>query len=278
MKSPRASRRMASCLSKPGAKPSLPQGPGWEGRKLCARARAPRPPCRAAAFAPPSRACMPDAWLAALWVGILLGGLAVAAALGALGLKKTHVRDVLHVGAGVWPLGWPFWHSALLPMALVLVSLLAMAALPLAARRVHFLGRVVASVSGPEERWSGLVLYTLSVAVLTGVGLTGRAFPAAAALLALALGDGLGGALGLRLGRHRFRVPGGKKKSLEGSLGVALFSTLGVLLAARWFSVSLGPWVAALAGVVAALAEALSPRTTDNLVVPACVWAFLQAL
>jgi dolichol kinase len=218
---------------------------------------------------------MSDAWLVALWVSILLGGLAGAGALARLGLPETHVRDVLHVGAGVWPLGWPYWHSPLPPLAIVGAALLGMALLPLLARRLRWLERVQRAVSGEDERWSGLVLYTGSAAVLTGLGLLVRPFPAAAAFFALALGDGVGGAVGLGLGRLRFQVPGGKQKSLEGSLAVALFSTLGVLLAARWFAVPAGLGLAALAGLLAALAEAVAPRATDNVVLPASVWGML---
>jgi dolichol kinase len=218
---------------------------------------------------------MGDVAFAVLWVAVLAGGLGVAAGLGRLGLARTHVRDVLHVGAGVWPLGWPFWRGVLWPMAIPAAALLAMVALPLLARRRPWAAGALDAVSSQDERWSGLVLYTASVAALTPVGLLTRPFPAAAALLALALGDGLGGAVGLAFGRHRFHVPGGKRKSLEGALAVAVFSTAGVWLAARWFSVPLGLGVAVLAGGVAAVAEAFSPRATDNVVLPACVWGFL---
>jgi len=218
---------------------------------------------------------MGDVGLAALWAAVLAGGLAAAGVLGRLGLARTHVRDVLHVGAGVWPLGWPFWHGVVWPVAIPCAALLAMAALPLAARRRPWAARALDAVSSREERFSGLVLYTAAVAVLTPVGLLSRPFPAAAALLALALGDGVGGAVGLAFGRHHFQPPAGKRKSLEGALAVAFFSSAGVWLAARWFSVPLGLSLAALAGAVAALAEAISPRATDNVVVPGCVWAFL---
>jgi phytol kinase len=218
---------------------------------------------------------MTDGGLSALWVAILLGGLAVAGGLAHLGLSRTHVRDVLHVGAGVWPLGWPAWHAPFAPLAIVYGALLGMAALPALSQRAPLAARLRDSVCGAEETFGGLVLYTFSVAVLTTVGLLWAPFAAAAALLALALGDGVGGAVGLAFGRHRFRVPGGKQKSLEGSLAVAVFSTLGVLLAARWFSLALPLAVAALAGGVAALAEALSPRATDNLVLPGCVFLVL---
>jgi dolichol kinase len=221
---------------------------------------------------------MSDAALFLFWLAILLLGLLVAVALARAGMATTHVRDVLHVGAGVWPLGWPAWHSPFVPVGLTVLALLGMAGLPRLAGRFSWLSRVEGAVSGPDEAWSGLVLYTLSSAVLTALGFVGNPFPAAAALLALALGDGLGGALGLAVGRRRFRVPWGKPKSLEGSLGVALFSTAGVFLAARWFSMPVAPDVAALAGVVAAVVEAISPRATDNLFVPASVWVVLEGL
>ena len=220
---------------------------------------------------------MSDGRLCMEWVGILLGGLAIAAGLRSLGLSRTYVRDVLHVGAGIWPLGWLHWHAALAPLAIVWGAFLAMAALPLAGRHVAGLARLQDGVSGEGEGWSGLVLYTASVAVLTTVGLFHAPFPAAAALLALALGDGLGGAVGLAFGRLRYRVPGAKQKSLEGTLAVALFSTCGVLLAAFWFGVPLSLVVAVEAGVLAAVAEAVSPRASDNVVLPACVWGFLVA-
>ncbi len=221
---------------------------------------------------------MGDVSLAVLWVAVLAGGLAIAAGLGRLGLARTHVRDVLHVGAGVWPLGWPFWHGVLWPIAIPVAALVAITALPPLARRRPWASRALDAVSSEEDRWSGLVLYTASVAVLTPVGLLSRPFPAAAALLALALGDGLGGALGLAFGRHHFHVAAGKRKSLEGAVGVAVFSAVGVWLAMRWFSVPLGPGVAVLAGGVAALAEAVSPRATDNVVLPGCVFVLLSFL
>jgi dolichol kinase len=218
---------------------------------------------------------MVDAVYSAVWVAVLAGGLALAVVLTRLGVSRSHARDVLHVGAGLWPLGWPSWQGLFAPLAIVWGALLAMVAVPSVARHVRWVARVRESVSSEEERWSGLVLYTLSVAVLTTVGLTKLPFAAGGALLALALGGGVGGAVGLAYGRHRFRAPGGKTKSLEGSLAVAFFAALGVLLSARWFSVPLGFVAALLAGLLAAVAEALSPKGTDNVLVPGSVFCFL---
>jgi dolichol kinase len=219
---------------------------------------------------------MSDTALAMLWLAALGAGLAVCVAARALGLAVTHVRDLLHVGTGVWVLGWTSWHGAAAPLAIVLGALVGVLALPMLALRLRPLGKLRDSVSDAEERWSGIVMYVAAYAGMTALGLSwGQAFPAAAALWALSLGDGLGGAVGRAFGRRRYRVPGGKSKSLEGSAAVALFSALGVWASALWLDAA-APWPAvAGAGLVAAVAEALAPRASDNLLVPGAVAAFL---
>lgn len=136
--------------------------------------------------------------------------------------------------------------------------------------------RLRSALSDGNERWSGIVLYTLSFAVFTAAGLGTRwTFPAGAALLALALGDGLGGAVGVRFGRHRFQLGAAKPKSLEGCIGVWLFSAIGVAVAGWLFGARVPPGTLALTGLVAALAEAVAPRATDNVLVPAAVFGCL---
>jgi phytol kinase len=217
-----------------------------------------------------------DGVLAGVWLAVLAGGLGGCALLARLGLPRTHVRDVLHVGAGGWVLGWPAWTQPVLPVTITALALAGVLLLPALAPRAVWAARAQSVVAGGEERWSGIVLYVLSFCALTALGLWGRPFPAAGALLALALGDGVGGAVGLRWGRHRFRVPGAKTKSLEGTLTVALLAALGVWLAARLFGVVPGAGRVALAGLVAAGVEAVSPRASDNVLLPAAVWAVLS--
>ncbi|MDH5493802.1 MAG: hypothetical protein OEY14_17765 [Myxococcales bacterium] len=213
-----------------------------------------------------------------IWTLALAGGLGACVALHRRGLARTHVRDLLHIGTGVWVLGWPAWQSAWGPSSLTLGVALATAAVPWAARRSRLARQVEQSLSGDDERWVGLIQYTGMYALLTWQGLTSAALPAASALLALSLGDGMGGAVGLRWGRRGYRVPGGKRKSLEGSLAVWIASALGVALAGWRFGAmpALGA-IAALA-TVSTLAEALAPRGMDNLFVPATVWLAAVAM
>ena len=216
---------------------------------------------------------MHDGLLVLLWSAVFAGGLGICLWLAARGLPRTYVRDVLHVGAGAWPLGWRAWQSPWPPMAVATVGFALLVVVPLLARRIEAARSLERAVSGDGEAWSGLVLYGFSAAVFTAVGLLGRSpFPAAAALLALALGDGLGGLVGRRWGRGRFRVPWAKTKTLNGSFVVFVCAAFATDVAGVVFGVRLESGRVLAAGLAAAVAEALAPRATDNLLVPLAVW------
>lgn len=215
---------------------------------------------------------MSELALTGVWLAILGAGLGACVIARGLGLASTYVRDCLHVGAGVWILGWPWWHEGAAPIAIVAGVALAIAVMPLAAHRVPLAARFVRSVTGGDERWGGLVLYTLAYAALTVASRADAMFPAAAGLLSLSLGDGIGGAVGRRFGRLHYRAPGGKQKSVEGSIVVGLGACAGALVAARLFDHPLGVPAALGLGAIAAVTEAFAPRGTDNALVPAAVW------
>jgi dolichol kinase len=221
---------------------------------------------------------MGDAILAAASFAAVGAGLAGCVVVRRAGMASTHVRDVLHVCAGlIWVLTWPWWGSRLWATTIVGAAALVTAAIPWLARRSRFAARLEASVTGGDERWAGLVHYTVAFAALTAVGLGTLA--AAVALLALALGDGIGGFVGRRWGRLTYRIPGGTRKTLEGSLTVALMTFAGAWLASSWLGIPLAAEAALAAAALAALAEAAAPRwSSDNLLVPAAVWGLLAAL
>lgn len=198
--------------------------------------------------------------------GVLAVGLGLAIALARFGLPRTYVRDLVHVGTGVWVLGWPLWRAPLAPIAITTVTALVVVRGPRALRE---------ALTGDDERWGGVAVYVVIYAVFTALAFVDRKLPAAGALLALSLGDGLGGLVGRRFGKHHFRAPGGKRKSYEGSITVAVAAALGIALASACFG-PLSIAVIVVAGVVAALAEALSPRGSDNAIVPITVWLFLR--
>jgi dolichol kinase len=221
---------------------------------------------------------MSDPLWVVVWCAVLVAGVGACVGLHRLGLASTHVRDLLHVGSGVWVLGWPLWHDATAPVCLATLVATATALVPLGARRSVRVRRFAAVFATGDETFIGLVLYGVAFAVLTAIAFRVGFFPAAAGLLALALGDGIGGAVGLAAGRHHYRAPLGKQKSLEGSLAVALASGVGMAVAGLRFGVELGVGTIAGLGAVASIVEAVAPRSTDNLLVPAAVWALTQGL
>jgi phytol kinase len=223
---------------------------------------------------------MNDPLLGAVWIAVLLGGLGAVALLHHWGLSRTYARDLLHVGAGIWIVGWPWWTGVLVPVLIAWVVFAGVAASPLMIARSSALRHVHDSVAGEGERWAGIVVYAGSFAVLTTLALvTKQIQPAACAAAALCMGDGLGGLIGRRFGRHRFTVPWSKAKTWEGSAAVAVFSTLGILLAQVVLSLPVRPGPSIILGLVSAAAEALAPRAWDNAWVPAAVFgAALLAL
>ena len=221
--------------------------------------------------------CVNDALLLAASGAAVAVGLASCVALVRLGMATTHVRDLLHVGAGVvWVMTWRWWSSPVVPVALVAVVAAGTALVPALARRSRAAASLMRSVASGDELWSGLTAYTFAVLVFTACGFFVEPVSAAAAIAALALGDGIGGAAGRRFGRVRYAVPWGKPKSLEGSLAVAVGAAAGAAAAAWWLGAPMAAWLAVAAGVVAALAEAAAPRAGDNLLVPAAVWMLLS--
>jgi dolichol kinase len=219
-----------------------------------------------------------DLWLLALWLGVLIVGLGAVLLGHAHGWRTTSCRDVLHIGASVWLVGWPWWRSALVPMLVVTSAAATTALLPWLARRVSSLRRIERAVSDDDERWAGLTHYTLAFVFGTALALmAGRALVAGGALLALSWGDGVGGWFGKRYGRHRFAFPWAKPKTYEGSLAVALAALAGLIGWSHYLDVQLSWPVALGAAAVAATAEAAAPRGTDNLLVPAATAAWLYA-
>lgn len=209
----------------------------------------------------------------------LVGGFAAVALLRRLGLPRTYARDLLHVGAGVWVVGWPWWQGPQVALLVAWTTFLLAAAVPGFASRSRWIGRVHESVAGEGERWSGIVAYAASFAVLTTLALGFHQMtPAACAAAALCAGDGLGGLVGRRFGRHRYQLPWSKSKTWEGTVAVAFFSALGIAGVLSLLARPLAAGIVALLGAVSAAAEALAPRAWDNVIVPAAVFGMALLL
>jgi len=215
-----------------------------------------------------------DGVLGVLWMIGLASGFAAVAFLHRIGLPRTYARDLLHVGAGVWIVGWPWWKGPQVALLVAWSTFAVVAAVPAIAPRIRWMGSAYDSVAGEGERWSGIVAYAASFAALTTLALAfHQVMAAASSAAALCAGDGLGGLVGRRLGRHPYKLPWSKSKTWEGTAAVALFSALGIAAALRLLSRPVDWGAIAVLGVTSAAAEALAPRAWDNLAVPAAVFA-----
>jgi len=226
-----------------------------------------------------------DTFLTLLWLGILGGGAFFCVFVKRKGLRTTYVRDLLHIGTGLWVFGLPFWEKAAAPVSIVSLAFAGVILVPLFRRCVPALDGFYGSVSDGEERWTGIVIYVFSFALFTSLGFfLHRLFAAACAMGSLAVGDGLGGLLGSGLGKRRYRLPWAKDKSYLGSLAVAAGSLAAILIVACWFRYLADlplvfEWGHFLIGAaLAALAEAISPRSSDNFFLPAALFVYLALM
>ncbi len=227
---------------------------------------------------------MHDLLLLLLWGGVLGFGAGFCIYTSSKGLKTTYVRDFLHVGAGLWTLGLPYWNHAWLPVTVVSLALGLILLVPWLSRRIGIIDKFYRSVSNEEEAWIGIVFFVVSYVAFTAIGLLvdGALLPAACALGALSIGDGLGGFFGAKFGKAGYKIPWAKRKTYVGSLAVAVGSFIGIVVVAGWFNLDMSvPFNAAnlgwfaLAAVGASVVEAISPRASDNLLVPAVVFLLL---
>ncbi len=119
------------------------------------------------------------------------------------------------------------------------------------------------------SRMTGLVLYPLSLLILTSAMNLGFLSPRSlvAASLTMGLGDGAAAVAGMRMGEHRLG-----RKTLEGSEAMFAVTFLVFLLSGENWSMSF------MAAAVIAAAEALSPHGLDNLIVPLIAAVFAEVI
>jgi len=221
---------------------------------------------------------MHDLLLAGGWLLVLAAGIAGMLWAHRLGIASRHVRDLVHIGASIWVLGWPSWESPAAPIIVAALVSAATVSMPWITTKTSLTRSVVQALTSENERWAGVSWYAASYTCFTALAMLHRPAPAAAALWALSWGDGLGGTVGMSLGRHHYTPPAGKQKSIEGSGVVALVSIAAIVGANAWYAAPLDWSIAVAVGLTASIAEALSPRSIDNIVVPVVVWLLLVSL
>ena len=154
---------------------------------------------------------MADAGLAAGWVLLLVAAVGGGARLRRWGMPAADVRDALHIGAGVWVLGWPLWSAWQVPLLIVTASVVSALMVPALTQRHEWARRLYESVADGDERWSGVSLYIVAFATLYGRRTSLASVPCG------------GGAFGARVGRRTWerRWPEVRKAPLPGARGTA---------------------------------------------------------
>lgn len=185
-------------------------------------------------------------------------------------------RKIIHIGAGLWIWGILFlfdhWYYGIIPFGTFILL------------NYVFYRQQSFKAMDTSESTPGTVYFAFSITVLFALlwrtgGAVDRVPIAAAAVMAMTVGDAFASLVGTRWGKHGYTF-WGHRRSWEGTAAMAVLSFLSILLTWFWLpgsalsphsvSVSLsGALLMSLVGtIVATIAEALSPAGTDNLSVP----------
>ncbi|MBN1486280.1 MAG: phosphatidate cytidylyltransferase [Anaerolineae bacterium] len=185
-------------------------------------------------------------------------------------------RKLVHIGAGMWIWGilvfFDHWYYGIIPFGTFILL------------NYAFYRMQTFKTMDTQESTPGTVYFAISITILFGLlwrtgGELDRVPIAAAAVMAMTLGDGLASIVGNRWGKHPYTFMN-HTRSWEGTIAMAVFGFAGIYLTLWLLSGStLSPnsvplsapqtFLPALLGtIVATTAEGLSPSGTDNLSVP----------
>jgi dolichol kinase len=214
-----------------------------------------------------------------------------------LSFGSDFTRKIVHLfaGAAIWTV--PYYPH---PWVATLVALTFVIMLGLT--NTERFGRFFAAMARPEDLEHGSVRgpfwYAVSITVLTGLftftGYEALYFIPAAAIHIMMLGDGMSAPIGMKYGANHCCTVFGSKRSVHGCLSLFFFGLLGALVAFWWFGIYSPPQplvgmggimltemvIIALVGAVSAtLVEFVSPKGTDNVLLPfaSCVVMLLAA-
>lgn len=212
---------------------------------------------------------MPDHLWALVSIILLISGIGACVLIGKY-YGRDLARDALHIGVGVWPLIVPRFKSNVWPDAITGFALLGVILIPLLSSKITIIHKIKSSISGGSETWTGIAVYVTVFTFFTWL------YPyfgikVLAGMIALAAGDGIGGFVGRNLGRHHYKLPWTKPRSIEGSLGVFVFAFVGIYVVTLVLSSDLSITRMIIASAAAAITEAISPKSLDNLFIPIVV-------
>jgi dolichol kinase len=182
-------------------------------------------------------------------------------------------RKFLHAMIGNLPFVIPFFTSniypALVAAPFILVTFIASPVSPFKSVSARLKG--LADIT-EEGHHLGLVFYAISYTALALL-FASRPYIIAAGILPMAYGDSAASLVGERYGRTKYKLT--TTRSLEGSVAMFVTGFVSIVASLAFFSAlysfSLYDWIVPALAVAATttLIEALSPKGSDNLTVPA---------
>ncbi len=173
------------------------------------------------------------------------------------GVSSKVLRELTHMSMGVWPILWFLFETHVVATIVPLIVTLILALAPPKIQRVF---------SDKDEKHIGLVFYAFSFTVITWFFY--MKFYGAAAIFCLSFGDGLGGLVGSRYGKHSYKIPWVKVKTIEGSLTIFIVSFLAIIIAQFIFGNTIDILLSLLGAIFVTIIEAISPYHSDNLTIP----------
>jgi phytol kinase len=215
-----------------------------------------------------------DIALIALVDALALASISVSCILASRGYSRWISRKFTHVTiSSLVALALPVYDSLTGPTLTIVIFLVVL----LGSSLFGFRATDLALSAGTRDDGSRVQTFLAAFLALVAFALVflmfmGIPFIFVSSILAVSWGDGAGEIFGRPFGRHKFKVWGGKKKSVEGSLAVMIMTFLGVGIAFILFPfpVSLGILLvaAAIVSVAVSAAELLCVSWTDNVVIP----------
>ena len=182
-------------------------------------------------------------------------------------------RKFLHAMIGNLPFVIPFFtaniYPALVAAPFIIVTFIASPLSPFKSVSARMKG--LAEIT-EEGHHLGLVFYAISYTVLALL-FASRPYVIAAGILPMAYGDSAASLIGERYGKTKYKLTA--TRSLEGSAAMFVTGFVSVVVSLAFFSAlysfSLHDWIfpALVVAAVTTLVEAVSPKGSDNLTVPA---------
>jgi len=166
-------------------------------------------------------------------------------------------RKFTHTSMGIWPFLWFLYDHLFAAFLVPLIVTIMLAIAPKSMRELFSRG---------DEKHIGLVLYALSFTLMTLFFF--KSWIGASAIFVLAFADGIGGWVGRKKGKHMYKVPWAKPKSIEGSLGMFLASLISIFIAQLVFQGFIDVLIIFIGSLIATIVEGISPKHSDNIFIP----------